>query len=938
MAEASASGPLAPPPADWIWPFEGQKVEVEIEVDGDAVWVPATIQLMCLDSTFSAEIEGPNGDTWVDWFTWEDEGTDWRRTADCKGFRLPIAAPSTKKAKKEVAPKPPKPSKPPKPPNPPKPSTSPKSPKLTEEEKRQRAEAKSEENRQRAEANAAAKAAAAEAKTAEKAALAEAKEAEKAAAVEARVHEKARAAEQARAEKASAKAAALEAKAAEKAAAAEAKAAEKAAAAEKARLEREASRAAAKTAREADRRNRKVLKAEDDEGHEIKLVLRLDCTQAPGGKAPPKMTKKRLREAQEAMAALDEAAAAEAAKVTAQFWAAAAAELPKTAEYTMAQVQSSRDLAGATLVAPSGRVEWFLALGELMAVTEEATRRHGESLKLDPAPTPMPTAYVAQRLDFDDPLWGWQVRDAENGWLQGYITLTTFTTWSADFEWDSRSAESGLPAARIWNARLRNGEALEQLRVEPGVYVAEKDHETLAQVAAKHGLKGADLVALNKKRHKGICGFSKLLAGTEIQLVDPSEAYLDRSPMADDTPHEVAARHALPLSALLAINQGLLGTEQELRPDTHLGGRPMKLRDREREVSFEYLNPTVQPRPSSSAGSSGGGGDGSGGGGGSSKQGGGNGAKRSKVAAACAATDEGADGSRWVYGMRKIDEDGSLTERLAQQERQGDPVKTGVVWPRIAELGLLVSLGGGGVVLRYALQQLQAQGWYEYVVCQATLAAVGFYERVGFVRVGAVAKYAEKGVTAEELAARPVTGYRHWADADELMEEADFGEASYLMALDLRRWEGGAKLELSTTSKYPPVRKMEGADLDLRRISECTLEGGHLAYESGDGVVVTLMAECVGGQLDAAQLRMEIRYEVEAILAHRGSGSSLEYLVKWAKWRETTWEPAENLEGATEVLKAYHETKPKARPMKKKAKTDADVADQPGEESDDAAE
>eukprot|EP00900_Chrysochromulina_parva_P012191 jgi/Chrpa1/20973/Chrysochromulina_OHIO_Genome00008881-RA len=816
-------------------------VEVEIEVDGDAVWVPATIQVMCLDSTFSAEIEGPNGDTWVDWFTWEDEGTDWRRTADCKGFRLPIAAPSTKKAKKEVSPKPPRPPKPPKPP------TSPKLPKLTEEEKRER----------------------------------------------------------------------------------------------KARLEREASRAAAKTAREADRRNRKVFKAEDDEGHEIKLVLRLDCSQAPGGKAPPKMTKKRLREAQEAMAALDEAAAAEAAKVTAQFWAAAAAKLPKTAEYTMAQVQSSRDLTGTTLVAPSGRVEWFLALGELMAVTEEATRRHGESLKLDPAPTPMPTAYVAQRLDFDDPLWGWQVRDAENGWLQGYITLTTFTTWSADFEWDSRSAESGLPAARIWNARLRNGEALEQLRVEPGVYVAEKDNETLAQVAAKHGLKGADLVALNKKRHKGICGFSKLLAGTEIQLVDPSEAYLDRSPMADDTPQEVAARHALPLSALLAINQGLLGMEQELRPDTHLGGRPMKLRDRKREVSFEYLNPTVQPRSSGGGGSISGGSGG--GGGGSSEQGGGNGAKRSKAAAACAASDKGAsnvgaDGSRWVYGMRKIDEDGSLTERLAQLERQGDPAKTGVVWPRIAELGLLVSLGGGGVVLRYALQQLQAQGWYEYVVCQATLAAVGFYERVGFVRVGAVAKYAEKGVTSEELAARPVTGYRHWADADELMEEADFGEASYLMALDLRRWEGGAKLELSTTSKYPPVRKMEGADLDLRRISECTLEGGHLAYESGDGIVVTLMADCVGGQLDAAQLRMEIRYEVEAILAHRGSGSSLEYLVKWAKWREITWEPAENLEGATEVLKAYHETKPKARPMKKKAKTDADATGQPGQESDDAAE
>ena len=62
--------------------------------------------------------------------------------------------------------------------------------------------------------------------------------------------------------------------------------------------------------------------------------------------------------------------------------------------------------------------------------------------------------------------------------------------------------------------------------------------------------------------------------------------------------------------------------------------------------------------------------------------------------------------------------------------------------------------------------------------------------------------------------------------------------------------------------------------------------------------------------------------QVEAILAHRGSGAGLEYEVKWAKWRETTWEPAENIVvGASEILEAYLAAKPRARP-KKKQKTD----------------
>ena len=45
---------------------------------------------------------------------------------------------------------------------------------------------------------------------------------------------------------------------------------------------------------------------------------------------------------------------------------------------------------------------------------------------------------------------------------------------------------------------------------------------------------------------------------------------------------------------------------------------------------------------------------------------------------------------------------------------------------------------------------------------------------------------------------------------------------------------------LPTSHEYPVVQAMEGAS-DLRRMSEVKLEGGHPAYESGDGVVVTLM-------------------------------------------------------------------------------------------------
>ena len=39
--------------------------------------------------------------------------------------------------------------------------------------------------------------------------------------------------------------------------------------------------------------------------------------------------------------------------------------------------------------------------------------------------------------------------------------------------------------------------------------------------------------------------------------------------------------------------------------------------------------------------------------------------------------------------------------------------------------------------------------------------------------------------------------------------------------------------------------------------------------------------------------------------------------LRWAKWREATWEPAENLVGAQELLDAYFAKKPRANPHAK---------------------
>lgn len=96
-------------------------------------------------------------------------------------------------------------------------------------------------------------------------------------------------------------------------------------------------------------------------------------------------------------------------------------------------------------------------------------------------------------------------------------------------------------------------------------------------------------------------------------------------------------------------------------------------------------------------------------------------------------------------GDLKHDKDGSIAAKLQATTRCGDPWNEGIVWPRIAEISLLGGLSCGKVLLELAIEELErmpptAVRNYDYVALQATKNSVSFYERMGFVRVGAVTK------------------------------------------------------------------------------------------------------------------------------------------------------------------------------------------------------
>ena len=70
---------IPPPPVDWEWPAEDDCIEVEVADEyGVTAWHKSKVKQVLVDGWFQAVIKTPR-DSWEDWFTWREEGIDWRR-------------------------------------------------------------------------------------------------------------------------------------------------------------------------------------------------------------------------------------------------------------------------------------------------------------------------------------------------------------------------------------------------------------------------------------------------------------------------------------------------------------------------------------------------------------------------------------------------------------------------------------------------------------------------------------------------------------------------------------------------------------------------------------------------------------------------------------------------------------------------------------------
>lgn len=135
-------------------------------------------------------------------------------------------------------------------------------------------------------------------------------------------------------------------------------------------------------------------------------------------------------------------------------------------------------------------------------------------------------------------------------------------------------------------------------------------------------------------------------------------------------------------------------------------------------------------------------------------------------------------------------DDGTLASELEEQFRSGDPLAEGVVWPTVAEISLVGALGCGEYLVQMALEDISRRGCYEYVVLEATETSRSFYEKFGFVRVGAVCKYGNEKDIKDANGEVQDVGYRHWSYAH-MTEEGlnDIGAPSCMMARRIKKFD-----------------------------------------------------------------------------------------------------------------------------------------------------
>lgn len=92
-----------------------------------------------------------------------------------------------------------------------------------------------------------------------------------------------------------------------------------------------------------------------------------------------------------------------------------------------------KDLNGSVIQEVTTREAFKEIMAEMVLLCTEAMKRSRSGRT---ASKPLSLEYIADRLDVDDPCFGYVVR-TDSGHLQGFVTVTTFTNWQRQFKWDS---------------------------------------------------------------------------------------------------------------------------------------------------------------------------------------------------------------------------------------------------------------------------------------------------------------------------------------------------------------------------------------------------------------------------------------------------------------------------------------------------------------------
>jgi hypothetical protein len=145
-----------------------------------------------------------------------------------------------------------------------------------------------------------------------------------------------------------------------------------------------------------------------------------------------------------------------------------------------------------------------------------------------PDAKPLMLEYIADRLDTDDPSWGYQVRTANKGWLQGFVLVTDFTTWCWYFRFDSNAPTSGLTC----------DDAVHRV-TDHNRYGVTDDHDHGESSGGNGSLSGSSNVT-----RSGDGGNSSILGGSSIPRSSSSSsssslaAQLEREPRFGDPEQE----------------------------------------------------------------------------------------------------------------------------------------------------------------------------------------------------------------------------------------------------------------------------------------------------------------------------------------------------------------------------------------------------------------